>query len=121
MNKTNPNFPAVIGNFDPYESLYLELEIEFPENEINEDNNINNVNITVQVNNININNYYEFTFENNAVNLDQKFSTVNKYYYLYRQINFFIGTKSLFFFIYNRGKNPNCNVKFTTLNDSKKI
>ena len=120
LNKTNPNFPAVIGNFDPYESLYLELEIEFPENEINEDNNINNVNITVQVNNININNYYEFTFENNAVNLDQKFSTVNKYYYLYRQINFFIGTKSLFFFIYNRGKNPNCNVKFTTLNDSPK-
>ena len=117
LNKTNPNFPAVIGNFDCYESLYLELEIEFPENEINEENNISNVDITVQVNGLSINDYLEFNFENKAVNLDQNFSIINKYYYLYRQIHYFSGSKSLFFFIYNRGKNPNCNVKFTTLNN----
>ena len=115
LNKTNPNYPAVIGNFDAFENLYFELEIEFPENEITEENNISNDDITVQVNGIDINDYSTFTFENKAVNLDQIFSTINKYYYVYRQINYFSGPKSLFFFIYNRGKNPNCNVKFTTL------
>ena len=118
LNKTNPNFPAVIGNFDPFESLNIEIEIEFPENEIDEDNNIKYVDITVQVNHLSNNDYFEFSFENSAVNLVQYFSTINKYYYLYSQVNFFSGDKSLFFFIYNRGKNPNCNVKFTTLNKS---
>ena len=118
LNKTNPHYNAVIGNFDSYEDTHLELEIEFPENEINEENNIKNIDITVQINNRNVKDYLQFTFENKAVSLKDNFSTVNKYYYLYRQINLFSGPKSLFFFIYHRGKNPNCNVKLTSLKES---
>ena len=120
LNKTNPLFPAVIGNFEPLQTLFLEFEIEFPENDYNENNNIKNIDITLQINNKGINDYLIFSFENSGFSLDQSFSTVNKYYYLYFQSIYFIGIKSLFFFIYNKGKNPNCTIKFSTFEELEK-
>jgi len=117
LNKTDPLFPAVIGNFNGLESSYLELEIEFPENEYNDDNNIKNIDNILGIHNQKVNDYLYFEFKNNGFYTKKSFSTVNKFYYLYVDSLRFSGTKSIFFFLFNRGKNPNCNVKFSTLKE----
>ena len=73
------------------------------------------MNIYLQLNNKNVDSYLEFPLENSGFSLIKNFSTVNKYYYLYKTNDkFYNVVKSLFFFINHRGKSPNCTFKFGT-------
>ena len=117
IDKEHPNFPMLIGNFPYNEKFYFELEINFPDNNTSNDNNINKIDIYVKVENKNVNSYKEFPLENKEINLINKFFTQTKSYFIYEAINkiFHSGVKSLFFFINPKIRYPNCLVKYRTL------
>ena len=122
INKTNPNLPIVIGNFDYNKKIYFELEINFPDNYINDnDNNIKNIDIFVQSLNREANSHLTFPLENKDVSLINNFTTETKSYFLYESNDkFSSGVKSIFFFLNHRGINPNCDIKYGT-HDEKPV
>jgi hypothetical protein len=123
INKTNPNLPIVIGNFDYNKKFYFELEINFPDNYLNDnDNNIKNIDIYVKLLNIEAASHLTFPLENKDVSLINNFTTETKSYFLYESNDkFSSGVKSMFFFVNHRGINPNCNIKYRTINYILKI
>ena len=115
LDKKNSNLPMVIGDFEYDKKFYLELEINFPQNNKDTDNNIRNIDIYAKILNQKANSYFEFPLEKKGVSLIRYFSTDVKSYYLYESNNKFnSGVKSLFFFVYHRGKYPNCTIKYGT-------
>ena len=118
LDEFRPTLPVVIGDFEYNEKFYFELEITFPENDTNnndKDNNIKNIDIYVNILNQKADSYYEFSLENKGAYLATTFSTEFKSYYLYESnIKFNSGVKSLFFFVYHKGKYPNCTIKYGT-------
>ena len=123
INKNNPNLPKVIGNFDYNKKFYFELEINFPDNYLNDnDNNIKNIDIYVKLLNIEAASHLTFPLENKDVSLINNFTTETKSYFLYESNDkFSSGVKSMFFFVNHRGINPNCNIKYRTLDEKPAI
>ena len=115
VDKEHPNLPMLIGNFSYDEKFYFQLEINFPENNMNIDNNINNIDIYVKIDNKDVNSYKEFPLLNRGVKLLKKFSTKNKSYFLCESNNkYFRGFKSLFFFVNPKIEFPNFLIKYGT-------
>ena len=114
INKNKPNLPIVIGDFEYNKKFYFKLEINFPDNYINDnDNNIKNLDIYVKLLNEEAKNHLTFPLENKDVSLIINLSTENKAYYLYESKDrFSSGVKSMFFFVNHKGKNPNCIIKY---------
>ena len=123
INISNPNLPIVIGNFDYNKKFYFELQIIFPDNYINDnDNNINNIDIFVQLLNGEANKHLTFPLKNKDVSLINYFTTETKSYFLYESNDkFSSGVKSMFFFVNHRGINPNCNIKYGILDEKPVI
>ena len=123
VHKNNPNLPKVIGNFDYNKKFYFELEINFPDNYLNDnDNNIKNIDIYVKLLNIEAASHLTFPLENKDVSLINNFTTETKSYFLYESNDkFSSGVKSMFFFVNHRGINPNCNIKYRTLDEKPVI
>ena len=114
IDNSNPNLPLVIGNFEYNQKIYLEISINIPNNNENE-NNLENIDVYAKLFNEEAENLSTFTLENKDVSLKISLTTEKMKYYLFESNdNYSSGDKSLFFFVNPKEKNPNYNIEYGT-------